>query len=405
MKLRTANARLIRDQNLSLILNYLLQKSGHTSRAELIRFSQLSGTTISSLVNVLLGVDFIRETGVGKSIGGRKPINLELNPSFRYAAGVDIGSSHLSTVIINLRGQTVARKTIPFDVIHHAEATLIRVEELINQMLQEAHLNLNDLAGIGVSVPAPLEGEKQDELLTYYMPAWEGIKILDQFTRIGNIPCYLENDANAGAIAEKWWGIGEKYSSFAFIILGIGVGSGLIINDEIFRGYAGSAGEIGHTTIEANGRLCRCGNRGCMESYVGVNGILEDIKKNVGWNSDKELTIEIVLKNALLGEKTCEAVILNAAHYLGIAIANLINLVNPGIIVLSGVLMRAEKIIMPEVSKVVKERTLPLRGEKTPLIVSQLGEDVVAIGAATLVIHKSIQLENINKFLFKGGEV
>lgn len=400
MKLRTASASLIRDQNLSLILDYLLHKPGHTSRAELISYSQLSGTTISALVNVLLSVDFVRETGVGKSIGGRKPITLELNPSFRYAVGIDIGSSHLSTVIINLRGQVIAHQSIPFDVIHHADATLKKVEEMVGQMLQEARLEYKNLAGIGVSVPAPLEGEKQDEILTYYMPAWEGIKILDELKQIGDFPYYLENDANAGAIAEKWWGVGKKFSSFAFIKLGIGVGSGLIIQDEIYRGFSGAAGEIGHTTIETDGRICRCGNRGCMESYVGVNGILEDIIKNGGDTSPEELTIERVITSAMAGDPVCEAVIRNAAHYLGIAIANLINLVNPGIIIFSGILMRAEKIILKEVARVVKERTLPLRGEKTPLAASQLGEDVVAIGAATMVIHKSIQLENINQFLF-----
>jgi predicted NBD/HSP70 family sugar kinase len=400
MKLRVANASVIRDQNLSLLLNYFLHKPGHTSRAELIRFSKLSGATISVLVNALLGVDFVRETGVGKSIGGRKPITLELNPNFRYAVGIDIGSSHLATVIMDLRGQIIASHSIPFDVIHQAKASLKKVEEMVHQMLQETHLELSDLAGIGVSVPAPLEGEKQDEILTYYMPAWEGVKILDELKRIGDVPFYLENDANAGAIAEKWWGVGKKYSSFAFIKLGIGVGSGLIINDEIYRGFAGSAGEIGHTTINPDGRLCRCGNRGCMESYVGVNGILRDINENGGCIDGENPTIEAVISSALDGGMVCQEVIRNAAHYLGIAIANLINLVNPGIIIFSGLLMKGEEIIMPEVAKVVKERTLPLRGEKTPLAVSQLGDDVVAIGAATLVIHKSIQLENINQFLF-----
>lgn len=400
MKLRTANASLIRDQNLSLILDYLLHKSGHTSRAELIRYSQLSGTTISALVNVLLSVDFVRETGVGKSIGGRKPITLELNPNFRYAVGVDIGSSHLSTVIINLRGQVVARQSLAFDVIHQAKETLSKVVDLVHQMLEEAHLELKNLAGIGVSVPAPLEGDKQDEILTYYMPVWEGIKILEGLKNIGDVPYYLENDANAGAIAEKWWGVGKKYASFAFIKLGIGVGSGLIIHDEIYRGFAGSAGEIGHTTIETSGRLCRCGNCGCMESYVGVNGILEDIRRKGGCIGQENVTIEEVIARAIAGDAVCKEVITNAARYLGIAIANLINLVNPGMIVFSGVLMRAEEMILQEVSKVVKERTLPLRGEKTPLAASQLGDDVIAIGAATLVIHKSIQLENINQFLF-----
>ncbi len=385
---------------MSMVLNYLLQKSGQTSRAELIQYSQLSGTTVSSLVNTLINVGFVHETGVGKSIGGRKPIKLEIHPDFRYAIGVDIGSSHLTVIMINLQGKLVARKSIPYDVINQAHKTLETVMEMIQQLLDGSHLSIPDLAGIGVSVPAPLEGERQDEILTYYMPAWDGIKILDELKAIGNTAFYLENDANAGAIAEKWWGVGKKYSSFAFIKLGIGVGAGLIINDEIYRGYAGSAGEIGHTTIETAGRMCRCGNRGCMESYVGVNGILRDIAESRGDEGTKDLSIEQVVELAMQGDQICRLVLTNAAQYLGIAIANLINLVNPGIIVLNGVIMQAESIIMPEVKNTVKSRTLPLRGEKTPLVASRLGNDVVAIGAATLVIHKSIQVERVNQFIF-----
>ncbi len=401
MNQKTANVSLIRDQNLKLILGYLLHKSGQTSRAELIRVSNLSGTTVSALVNILLNAGFAHETGMGKSIGGRRPITIELNQNYSYFMGVDIGGSHLSGAIIDLKGRPIASHSIQFDVIHNARATLQKVRQIIAQLLDTAKLNLADIAGIGVAIPTPLTGENQDQMLAFYMPDWEGLQVLDELKAISDLPLYLENDANAGAIAEKWWGIGKEYHSLAFIKLGIGVGSGLIINDEIYRGYAGSAGEIGHTTIESAGRLCRCGNRGCMESYVGIPGILMDVRKKASLADANHLSIDTVIAKALAGDAVSKEVIENAGRYLGIAIANLINLMNPGIIVLNGVLMDAGDLIMQEVRASIKERTLPLRSENTPLVASKLGKDVVAIGAATLVIQNSIQLENINKFLFK----
>lgn len=403
MDQKTANVSLIRDQNLSLILRHLLHKTGQTSRAELIRTSNLSGTTISSLVNILLNCGFVHETGVGKSIGGRRPITIELNPTFSYSMGIDIGASHLSGTIIDLRGHPVVSQRIPFDVINHAQASFEKVNGMIAQLLAEANIQISELSGIGIAIPTPLTGENQDQMLAFYMPDWEGVQVLQELRYVGDLPVYLENDANAGAIAEKWWGIGKEFHSLAFIKLGIGVGSGLIINDEIYRGYAGSAGEIGHTTIEAAGRRCRCGNRGCMESYVGVPGILRDVREKAGLPAAQPLDIETVIANALAGDEVCKEVIQNAGNYLGIAIANLINLVNPGIIVLNGVLMDAGELFLREVHASIKQRTLPIRAEKTPLVASQLRNDVVAIGAATLVIHNSIQLESINNFLFKGG--
>lgn len=401
MNHQATNVSLIREQNLSMILDYLLRKSGHTSRAELMRQTSLSGTTVSALVNILLSSGFIRETGVGESIGGRRPIKLEINERYRCPMGVDIGASHITVIIIDLKGKPVAVRSKKFDVIHDSKGALDEIRFLVMQTLADAGMDFSHLLGIGVTIPTPLDGEKQDRMLSFYMPDWEGVKVVDVLHLLSDLPIYLENDANAGTIAEKWWGYGKKYHTLAFIKLGIGVGSGLIINDEIYRGYAGSAGEIGHTTIDANGKICRCGNRGCMESYVGIPGILQDVEARGAGGITGELTIEKVIDAALAGDPVCRDVIRNAGSYLGIAIANLLNLMNPGIVVMNGLLMNAGDLLMQEVIATMKERTLPLRAEKTPIVASQLGKDSIAIGAATLVIHNSIQPENVKYFLQK----
>jgi predicted NBD/HSP70 family sugar kinase len=245
-------------------------------------------------------------------------------------------------------------------------------------------------------VPTPLEGEQLDRLMTYYMPAWQDVYPAHALQEWFNLPVYLENDANAGAIAEKWWGGGRDTHSLAYIKLGVGVGSGLIINDEIYRGYSGAAGEIGHTTIEASGRLCRCGNRGCMESYVGAPGLIADTlagfeRNGYAIENPELLTVEQVVQEGLRGNEVCQAVIQNAGRSLGVAVANLLNLVNPGLVILGGDLVQAGDLLFSTVEESIRERALPIRAIHAPVVASQLGENAIAMGSATIVIQKAFQ--------------
>lgn len=393
----------IREHNLSQILNLIWQR-GSIFRTEISSLTGLSATTISALVNILLEQGFLQEVGMGQSSGGRKPIELQFNYRARFAIGVDIGASHVTTILMDLQGQIEQRITERLDVIQYPDKTMDNVRQSLEQILEAPGLQLRHILGIGVTVPTPLDGEKRDRLATYYMPAWEGIAPIDELSHsLPGLPIYLENDANAGAIAEKWWGKGKNYSSLAYIKLGVGVGGGLVIDNEIYRGFYGIAGELGHTTIVANGRICRCGNYGCMECYVGAPGILTDIVNGYAEQGNNpmgdDINIEKVIRRAQEGDSVCRTTIQKAGAYLGTAIANLINLVNPGIVVLGGELTDAGDLLMDEVRSTVRKRVFLEKSRLGDMTISQLGDSAVSIGAATLAIYGAFQEEEIYRTL------
>ncbi len=383
----------LRAHNLSLALN-LIRERGSITRAELITLTKLSAPTISSLVNVLIDSDFVREAGIGVSSGGRRPIVLEFNYDARHVIGIDMGATHITCLLVNLNGQIIARQMRRMDVIGQPKPSLEAINSMIFQVTSQSNVNMEDILGIGLTVPAPLNDDHNGTFLTYYMPAWKDIRPAEQINKSYSLPIYMENDANAAAIAEKWWGSGQGYDSLAYIKIGTGVGSGLVINNEIYRGSSGSAGEIGHTTIETNGRLCRCGNQGCMESYVGLPGILMDARNGLSndpeWESQlNKLSLAQIIQAAKDGNAVCIQLIQHAGKYLGIGMANMINLVNPGLLIIGGDLTEAGDILMDPVRSSMRERTIPFESHLEKITLGELGENAVALGAAAVVIQKA----------------
>ncbi len=266
--------------------------------------------------------------------------------------------------------------------------------------MASAHLQNGDVIGLGVTIPTPLAGEKLDHLTAIYMPLWQNVDLMARIRQGLDVPIYLDNDANAGAIAEKWWGNGRTHANLAYIKLGTGVGSGLIVNNEIYRGDGGTAGEIGHTTIDPTGPTCRCGNQGCMESFVGSPALINEVRQRFSqarpsWASTQVLTLEAIINAALAGDPIARTVIDTAGSFLGIAIANLVNLFNPGLIVLGGELVAAGDLLLNPVRTVVNRRAMPKAAREVMITTSSLGNDAVAIGAATLAMQNAFHPSNL----------
>jgi predicted NBD/HSP70 family sugar kinase len=398
----------IRERNLSLVLNHI-QQTGSISRAALVRQTGLSAGTISSLVNILLENEFVYEAGSGKSSGGRRPILLQFNYKARYILGVDMGATHIMAVLMDLEGCVVASKNIKYDVINDPDGTIYIISEMAQELLTQEGLSKKVVTGMGITLPTPLAGKNLDRLTTIYFPAWENCDIRASIQPHFDIPMYIENDANAGAIAEKWWGNGRDYSNLAYIKLATGVGSGLILNNEIFRGNGGTAGEIGHTTIDPTGPTCRCGNQGCLESMVGIPAIIKEAEQRLrkdrpDWVSNTPITIESIIRAALSGDPTARSIIENAGSFLGIGIANLVNVFNPGLVVLGGDLAAAGDLLLNAVRATVIRRAMPKASSEVKITISTLGDDAVAIGAATLAMQNAFQASNLMQTL-KGSVV
>lgn len=389
----------VRANNLSLALN-LIHERGSITRAEMIDIISLSAPTVSALVNVLIDSDFVREAGIGVSSGGRRPIVLEFNYDARLVLGVDLGATHITSVLMNLKGRVLDRRFQRMDVINSPLEAFQAVRSMLHQSIHREGVHVEDILGLGFTVPAPLNDEQEGTFITYYMPEWNGIHLMQEISKFTKLPIYIENDANAAAIGEKWWGSGRGYDSLAYIKVGTGVGSGLVINNSIYRGFSGSAGEIGHTTIETDGRHCRCGNHGCLESYVGLPGILMDAREGLAadpaWQGRlDQLTVEQIIAAARDGNAVCRQIIKKAGRYLGIGMANMINLVNPGLLILGGDLTEAGDLLMDEVQSSLRERTIQFDSHHEKIALGELGDNAVAIGAATLVIQKAFSAANL----------
>lgn len=380
----------VRENNLSLVLN-LIRQQGAISRADIVRQTHLSATTISALANVLLESGFVGETGMGESSGGRPPILLAFNYQYRHVLGVDMGATHLTVVLMDLQGQVVSQRYIRYAVMQDPIGTAAAIQTIIHEILQETGLNLENILGLGLAVPAPLEGDDLTHLSSLILPQWDGYDVVGVLHDTLQIPVYLENDANAGVIAEQWWGRGRDFANLAYIKLGTGVGSGLIVKNEVYRGDGGTAGEIGHTTINSDGPLCRCGNRGCLESFVGAPALIEEVNQQRSNGTPPVNSITDIIAAAQQHDALSCQTVTKAGSFLGIAIANLINLFNPGLIVLGGELAAAGDILLNAVQHSVSQRAMPKAASEAIITVSQLGDNAVAIGAATLVIHHAFQ--------------
>jgi predicted NBD/HSP70 family sugar kinase len=298
---------------------------------------------------------------------------------------------------MNLAGRVIDSQTRAFDVLNKVNESVELIRSIIFQLITHNGIHIEDLLGLGWTVPAPLLDDSTGEFITYYMPTWSGVLPAIQLQPFfPDLPIFMENDANAAAIAEKWWGSGRGTNNLVFIKLGTGIGAGLVIDGEIYRGYSGIAGELGHTTIEADGRNCRCGNRGCMESYVGLPGIMIDARAGLAqdptWQGAvDQLDIQKVILEAKAGNAICRQVLAKAGHYLGIGLSNLLNVFNPGLIILGGVLMEGAgaELVLPAVHRTVQERK-PFDSHLDKIIVGELGAGAVAIGAATVVLQKAL---------------
>ena len=392
----------IRETNLSRVLT-LIHEAGSISRVAIVRQTGLSATTVSGLVNILLESGFVRESGTGESSGGRPPVLVEFNYASRTLLGVDLGATHLTVVLMNLAGAVLARRFERFDVAHDPVGTTGRVLALIAETTAEAGQPFGSILGLGITIPAPLEGEQLDRASGLVLPAWEGYDLSAALQAELSLPLFIDNDANAGAIAEKWWGQGQLYRNLAYVKLGVGVGSGLILGDEIYRGSGGTAGEIGHTTIDVDGPPCRCGNRGCIESYVGAQALVAEVQRRRSErdlpHGQGELTVEEIAAAAQAGDPICTQVVERAGAYLGTALANLINLLNPELIVLGGDLVAAERLLLGAVYASVRQHAMPKAIAESEIVVSRLGPDAVAIGAATIAMQNAFRPANLARTL------
>jgi predicted NBD/HSP70 family sugar kinase len=379
----------------------LVWRERQISRADISRITDLSRSTVSDIVSELLATRIVLEVGAGPSRGGRRPIVLEFQDDAFWILGVDMGASHVSVALTNLRGQVHAWEERNHPVRTDPPGTRALVLELAGRCIEKQRAAGVPLLGVGVSVPSPVDPNHPDRLSLAVLPAWGGRGVSDELERAFGVPVFVDNDANLGALAEQWWGASRHVRDSAYLKVATGVGSGHVIDGRIYRGASGTAGEIGHLSIDIHGPRCPCGLRGCLSTFVGTEALTQrtiELLREHPQSSlvGRRIDITSIEDAAIAGDEIARKVIAEAAEYLGIAVAGLLNLMNPAVVSIGGSLARVGDLLVLPLREAVKNRTLASSVAAAEVVASALGERDVAIGAATLVLQA--MLDNPHRF-------
>ncbi len=389
----------------------LIWREHQISRAEISRQINLSRSTVTEIIRELLPTGLVAEVGIGKSSGGRKPILLEFQDDAKVILGIDIGATHVSVAMTNLRGKLLFWKEKKFVVREDAEGTYKLIDELCSECLSTLKSGSDMLLSIGVSVPSPVDPIHPEYLSESIIPAWHGKSGIERLREKYGVPIYLDNDANLGALAEHWWGIGKGINDLVYIKIANGIGAGYILGGRLYRGSKGIGGEMSHMPIDPNGKLCGCGLRGCLATLISAWALRERVKTLGNLFPDSPLLILnpsiIDIENAASnGDPLAVQVVMEATNYLTSAVTSIVNLLNPEMIIIGGSLSRLGEQVLNPIQEKMDACALVSTISKTKLRTSSLGSKGIAIGAATLAIEQvfidpKILRENIAPAMLK----
>ncbi|HEY7629112.1 MAG TPA: ROK family transcriptional regulator [Thermoleophilaceae bacterium] len=355
----------------------VLQERGPLSQADLARASGLSPATISAIVRELEADGRIERESV------RRGAPLRLMPLPGFVLGFDYGHRHLRVAVADRSGRVLgeASKRLPLD--HKASTGVKQGVTMAKKLLADAGGGLPDVVAAGMGLPAPVLGESHLVGSSSILPGWVGVHADEELAEALGHPVAVDNDANLGALAEMTWGAGRGVRDLVYLKLATGIGAGIVVGGEIVRGAAGTAGEIGHTTMDEHGDVCRCGNRGCLETVAGADTVLRMLEPVHG----PDFTLHDAIDAALAGDAGCRRVIADAGRHIGIALANLVNLLSPELIVVGGELAGAGDILLNPIRDAVARYAIETAASATTLVPTELGDDAEVLGAIALAVR------------------
>lgn len=394
-KSKTADQAWVRRMNRAVILEeFRTQKT--LSRAKLAIETGLNPSTVSNIISELIQENLIRETDLTQSGMGRPGRLLELNPKGGCALGIEINVDYVELLITDFAANVLWRQHQSFQIDVTQEFIMALVASLARQALQIIQSHGANLLGVGVGVPGLVDVSSG---LLRIAPNlhWKNVPIRDILADLFDCPIYVENEANAAALGEFYFGAARNINDFIFLSPGVGLGSGIVMGGKLFRGMNGYAGEAGHMTLDTNGNLCSCGKRGCWETFVSSRAVAQEIQQSLAGGTKSILqqmakgdphnvTYDIVLEAARQGDHTAMKALEKEAYYLGIGIANLANIFDIEVFVLGGSLNNASSLLLSDIERVASANMLAPGREHIRIISSAHGTDACVMGAIALVL-------------------
>lgn len=316
-----------------------------------------------------------------------------------FVIGVDLGGTKILTALAGMDGRLLAEVKIPTEAGEGQEHVIGQIVRSVEQVRAKAGVNPGQVQALALGAPGPLDTRQG---IIHFAPnlAWHNLPICQVLERRLSMPVFLDNDANLAALGEHVYGAGRNEDNMVYITVSTGIGGGLILGGRLYRGCADGAGEIGHMTVLPDGPLCGCGNRGCLEALASGTAIARDAKDLAACGRGEQIlsaagghpasiTAVTVAIAAAAGDAAAKSIIIRAARYLGIGIANIINLLNPSLVVLGGGVMKIGEPVWQQLRLAVQEHALDTAGKSTRLAAAELGSHAGVMGAIALALQQT----------------
>jgi len=396
MNKNSADQAFVRETNLSLVLR-LIHTQSPLSRAQLAVITGLNKSTVSSLVDELLERTLVHETGVNSIGAGRPATLLEINPQAGHIIGVELGVDFVSVAITDFLGDIVWQQKENANPSDDQDKMISQTLQIVQHGIAEGKRKNYRFLGLGLATPGTVD--LNDGVLIFAPNLhWRNVSFGRIFSEYTELKVYVENDANAAAIAEHSFGAATQCQDFLFVFAGVGIGGGLFLDGKLYRGRNGYAGEIGHFPIMAEPaqNICHCGNRGCWETYANQHSIIQRVQARleqkrtsiipaIMTEQNSPLTIPLIKQAADAGDIEALESFAEAGHAMGQGFAGLINIFNAEKIILGGPLSLAGEYLLPAIKESVARHTLPEIVQQAEVQLSLFGPDASLIGAAAIV--------------------
>jgi predicted NBD/HSP70 family sugar kinase len=388
------------------ILNAIREK-GRLSRLQISQDCDLTITTTKRLVNGLIDAGVLMEgSSLNTMSRGKKPTVVELNPAYGFCVGVVIEPGHVRIAGLDLCGRTIYDRDLSPNTencVALQGLLFAEIDAAINACRAPEHLRL---LGIGIGIAGLVDSRSGTILYCPGLPGWENVRLAEIVAGRFGVSVVLDEAVRCMALAEKRYGVGQSLDTFVFLYIGAGVGAGIVVDNRIYRGMNGLSGEFGHITIRENGPICSCGNRGCLEALVSNHAILARVRELIAAgvyispgtsNLRGTLSLQQLYQAAVQGDKVASMVVAEIEENLGIGMADLIDVYDPGTVILAGqVVEQLHELILDGVERIMRRRAMHAISQRTKVIKSAFASDMGALGAATLVIEWLLETSILN---------